>query len=98
MSYIKYFYYNDSNILEVMISKIEIKLVDEEGNYSIAYIDYKGYMNMLFNHKIDMVHDALEGMVVDYRVNGRMEIKKKESAIESEVKEALLKEEGRRDQ
>ena len=58
-----------------MLSKIEIKLVDDEGNYSIAHIDYKGYMNMLFNHKIDMVHDALEGMVVDYRVNGRMEIK-----------------------
>ena len=60
-----------------MISKIEIKLVDDEGNYSIAHIDYKGYMNMLFNHKIDMVHDALEGMVVDYRVNGKMEIKTK---------------------
>ena len=64
-----------------MISKIEIKLVDDEGNYSIAHIDYKGYMNMLFNHKIDMVHDALEGMVVDYRVNGKMEIKTKKDPI-----------------
>jgi hypothetical protein len=68
-----------------MLSKIEIKLIDDEGNYSIAYIDYKGYMNMLFNHKIDMVHDALEGMVVDYRVNGKMEIKvKKDPIIEHE--------------
>ena len=81
-----------------MLTRIELKLIDDEGNYSIANIDYKGYMNMLANHDINMVHDALEGMVVDYRVNGKMEIKKKESAIESEVKEALLKEEGRRDQ
>jgi hypothetical protein len=64
-----------------MISKIEIKLVDEEGNYSIAYIDYKGYINMLANHDINMVHDALEGMVVDYRVNGKMEIKTKKDPI-----------------
>jgi hypothetical protein len=64
-----------------MISKIEIKLVDDEGNYSIAHIDYKGYINMLANHDINMVHDALEGMVVDYKVNGRMEIKVKKDPI-----------------
>lgn len=64
-----------------MISKIEIKLVDSEGNYSIANIDYKGYMNMLMNHKIDMVHDALEGMVINYKVNGKMEIKIKKDPI-----------------
>jgi len=64
-----------------LLSKIEIKLVDDKGNYSIAYVDYKGYMNMLANHDINMVHDALEGMVVDYRVNGRMEIKVKKDPI-----------------
>jgi hypothetical protein len=32
-----------------------------------------------------MVHDALEGMVVDYRVNGKMEVKvKKDPIIEHE--------------
>ena len=68
-----------------MLSKIEIKLVDDKGNYSIAYVDYKGYMNMLANHDINMVHDALEGMVVDYRVNGRMEIKvNKDPIVEHE--------------
>ena len=57
-----------------MIKEIELKLIDDEGNYSIAHIDYKGYINMLANHDINMVQDALEGMVVDYRVNDRMEI------------------------
>ena len=71
-----------------MLSKIEIKLVDDKGNYSIAYIDYKGYMNMLANYDINMVHDALEGMVVDYRVNGKMEIKKKDPIVEHEAKGA----------
>lgn len=64
-----------------MLSKIELKLIDDEGNYSIAHIDYKGYINMLANHDINMVHDALEGMVVDYRVNGKMEIKTKKDPI-----------------
>ena len=37
-----------------MISKIEIKLVDDEGNYSIAHIDYKGYMKIItFNKFIE---------------------------------------------
>ena len=71
-----------------MISKIEIKLVDDEGNYSIAHIDYKGYINMLANHDINMIHDALEGMVVDYKVNGKMEIKKKDPVAEHEAKGA----------
>lgn len=71
-----------------MLSKIEIKLVDDEGNYSIAHIDYKGYISMLANHDINMVHDALEGMVVDYRVNGKMEIKKKDPIAEHEAKGA----------
>jgi hypothetical protein len=58
-----------------MLSKIEIKLVDNEGNYSIAHIDYVGFVNTLMNHSIDMVGDALETMVNDYSTKGRMEIK-----------------------
>jgi len=59
-----------------MLSKIEIKLIDNQGNYSIARIDYVGFVNTLMNHDIDMVNDALEAMVNDYSVNGKMEISK----------------------
>lgn len=64
-----------------MLSKIELKLIDDEGNYSIAHIEYKGFVDMLMNHKIDMVHDALEAMVDSYSVNGKMEIKAKKDPI-----------------
>lgn len=57
-----------------MIDKIELKLVDDEGNYSVAHIDYKGFVNMFMEHQIDMVHDTLQSMVDDYSVNGKMEI------------------------
>lgn len=57
-----------------MIREIELKLVDDEGNYSIAHIDYKGFVDMFMEHQIDMVHDSLQAMVDDYSVNGRMEI------------------------
>ena len=67
-----------------MLSKIEIKLVDEEGNYSIAYINYKGFVDTLMNHNIDIVSDALDAMVNNYSTKGRMEIKvKKEPAAEN---------------
>jgi hypothetical protein len=59
-----------------MLSKIEIKLVDEEGNYSIAHINYKGFVDMLMNHNIDIVGDALDAMVNNYSTKGRMEISK----------------------
>jgi hypothetical protein len=59
-----------------MLTKIEIKLIDDQGNYSIAHIDYVGFVNTLMNHDIDMVHDALEAMVNNYSVHGKMEIKK----------------------
>jgi hypothetical protein len=59
-----------------MLSKIELKLIDDEGNYSVAHIDYVGFVNTLMNHDIDMVNDALEAMVNDYSVNGKMEISK----------------------
>jgi hypothetical protein len=64
-----------------MLSRIEIKLVDDEGNYSIAHVNYKGFVDTLMNHKIDIVHDALEVMVNNYNVNGRMEIKVKKEPI-----------------
>jgi hypothetical protein len=58
-----------------MLSKIEIKLVDDQGNYSIAHVNYKGFVDTLMSHKIDIVHDALEAMINNYNANGRMEIK-----------------------
>jgi len=67
-----------------MLSKIEIKLVDDEGNYSIAHIDYVGFVNTLMNHNINMIDDALQGMVNAYSVNGKMEIKKKDPVVEHE--------------
>ena len=72
-----------------MLSKIEIKLVDEEGNYSIAHVNYEGFVDTLMNHKIDIVHDALEVMVNNYNAKGKMEIKaKKDPIAEHEVKGA----------
>ena len=55
-----------------MLSTIEIKLRDEEGNYSVAYVEYKGYVDMLVDHNIDMVHDVIQSMVEDYSENGPM--------------------------
>ena len=66
-----------------MLSKIEIKLVDDQENYSIAHINYKGFVDTLMSHKIDIVHDALEAMVNNYNAKGKMEIKvEKRPAIE----------------
>ena len=72
-----------------MLSKIEIKLVDDQGNYSIAHVNYKGFIDTLKEHNIDIVHDALEAMVNNYNVNSRMEIKvKKDPVVEHEAKGA----------
>jgi hypothetical protein len=57
-----------------MLTKIEIKLVDDKGNYSIAHIDYKGYVDMLVEHNIDMMHESLQAMVEDYSQKGHTEI------------------------
>jgi 4-diphosphocytidyl-2C-methyl-D-erythritol kinase len=66
-----------------MLSKIEIKLVDDEGNYSIAHVNYKGFVDTLKEHNIDIVYDALEAMVNNYSAKGKMEIKvEKEPAME----------------
>lgn len=67
-----------------MLKEIQIKLVDEEGNYSIAHVEYKGFVDMLVDHNIDMVHDVIQKMVDDYSVNGVMEIKKKDPIVEHE--------------
>jgi effector-binding domain-containing protein len=58
-----------------MLSKIEIRLIDDEGNYSIAHVTYKGFVDTLKEHNIDIVHDALEAMVNNYNTKGKMEIK-----------------------
>lgn len=59
-----------------MLAKIEIKLIDDKGNYSIAHIDYGGYVDMFVEHDINMVHDALQAMVEDYIKAGKLDIKK----------------------
>jgi predicted aconitase len=58
-----------------MINKIELKLVDDKGNYSIAHIGYKGYIDMLAKHNVNMVVDVLDHMVLEYEQKGKMEIK-----------------------
>lgn len=55
-----------------MIKTIEIKLIDNEGNYSVAYVDYKGYVDMFVEHNIDMVHDVVQSMVDEFSENGPM--------------------------
>ena len=63
-----------------MIKTIEIKLIDERGGYSVAYVDYKGYVDMIVDHNIDMVHDVIQSMVEDFSENGPM-IKAKKDAV-----------------
>lgn len=50
-----------------MVKTIEVRLIDEEGNYSVAYVDYKGYVDMLVDHNIDMVYDVVQSMVDEFR-------------------------------
>lgn len=68
-----------------MLTKIEIKLVDGKGNYSIAHINYKGYVDMLVDHNIDMVYDSLQAMVNGYTTLGKLEISKKAPIAEYET-------------
>ena len=66
-----------------MLSKIEIRLIDDEGNMSKSFIDYKGYTKMLVEHRIDMINDALVSMVAHYNHKKELEIRaKKEPAVE----------------
>lgn len=58
-----------------MLDKIEIRLIDDQGNYSIAHINYKGYVDMLIDHNIDMVHDSLQAMTNNFSTQGKLEIK-----------------------
>lgn len=72
-----------------MLSKIEIKLVDDEGNYSVAYIDYKGLIDTLYSHNINLIEDAFKSMVAEYEKKGKLEIKaKKDPIAEHEAKGA----------
>jgi len=72
-----------------MLSKIEIRLIDDEGNMSKAFVDYRGYAKMLVEHKIDMINDALVDMVAHYNYKKELEIKvKKDPIAEHEAKGA----------
>ena len=64
-----------------MLSKIEIRLIDDEGNMSKAFVDYKGYAKMLVEHRIDMINDALVTMVADYNYKKELEIRAKKDPI-----------------
>jgi hypothetical protein len=64
-----------------MLSKIEIRLIDDEGNMSKAFVDYRGYAKMLVEHKIDMINDALVTMVADYNYKKELEIRAKKDPI-----------------
>ena len=64
-----------------MLNKIEIRLIDDEGNMSKAFIDYKGYTKMLVEHRIDMINDALVEMVAHYNYKKELEIKVKKDPI-----------------
>jgi len=49
-----------------MLDTIEIRLVDNAGRASKAFIDYKGYERMLKEHNINMLVDTFEALVVEY--------------------------------
>jgi hypothetical protein len=69
-----------------MLKEIEIKLIDDKGNYSIAHINYKGYVDMLVDHNIDMVYDSIQAMVEDYTQDGKLEILKRDPIAAAEGK------------
>ena len=54
------------------LKHIEIKLVDDEGKYSKATLDYPGYIDTQTKHGIDMVKDVLDHMVREHK-NGKMD-------------------------
>ena len=55
------------------LSKIELKLIDDDGNYSKATIEYPGYINMQAEHNVNMVVDVLNHMVWEYETKGKTE-------------------------
>ena len=67
-----------------MLSKIELKLIDDQGNYSIAHIDYRGFIDTLYGHNVNLMEDAFKSMVAEYEKKGKMEIKKKDPIVEHE--------------
>jgi hypothetical protein len=53
---------------------IEIRLVDEQGNYSKSTIEYPGYVDTKTKHGIDLVIDVLAHMVWEHnQKNGKMD-------------------------
>jgi hypothetical protein len=57
------------------LKQIEIKLMDVDGNYSKAIVEYPGYVNMQTEHGINMVVDVLNHMIWEYEDKGKLEIK-----------------------
>jgi hypothetical protein len=53
---------------------IEIRLVDEEGNYSKSTVEYPGYIDTKTKHGIDLVKDVLAHMIEEHKQkNGKMD-------------------------
>lgn len=55
------------------LKHIEIKLVDDEGNYSRATVEYPGYIDTQTKHGIDLVKDVLDHMVWEHKNKGKMD-------------------------
>jgi hypothetical protein len=53
---------------------IEIRLVDEQGNYSKSTVEYPGYIDTKTKHGIDLVKDVLAHMIEEHQVkHGKMD-------------------------
>lgn len=53
---------------------IEIRLVDEEGNYSKSTVEYPGYVDTKSKHGIDLVKDVLAHMIEEHQTkHGKMD-------------------------
>jgi hypothetical protein len=69
------------------LKQIEIKLVDESGNYSKAIVEYPGYVSMQTEHGINMVVDVLDHMVWEHSNKGKLEVDKPPHVSNEEVDE-----------
>ena len=53
---------------------IEIRLVDEQGNYSKSTVEYPGYVDTKTKHGIDLVKDVLAHMIEEHnQKHGKMD-------------------------
>lgn len=48
------------------LSKIEVKLIDNAGNFSKATIEYDGYVTGKAEHDFNLVEDVIKQMVIEY--------------------------------